>query len=76
MTDERWESVAQENVGQLTAYKNAIEHASGEKVLESWLFLPISSAALKVGIYRLSEVSQSSLISIVLVEQRYTELLN
>ena len=45
---DRWEAVAQENVGQLVAYKNAVEHASGEKVLESWLFLPIGAVALRM----------------------------
>lgn len=45
---DRWESIAQENAGQLTAYRNAIEHVSGEKVIESWLFLPISAVALQI----------------------------
>ena len=43
-----WESVAQDNSGQLLAYKNAVELASGEKVLETWLFLPLSGHALSV----------------------------
>ncbi|MGZ8983014.1 MAG: UvrD-helicase domain-containing protein [Methylotenera sp.] len=45
---DRWDAVAQENAGQLTAYKHAIEQASGEKVLESWLFLPVSAGILSV----------------------------
>jgi len=45
---ERWPSMAQEYAGQLAAYKSAIEQASGEQVLESWLFLPVAGAAIKV----------------------------
>ncbi|HPH06883.1 MAG TPA: UvrD-helicase domain-containing protein [Methylotenera sp.] len=45
---DRWDSVAQENIGQLAAYKDAVECACGEKVLESWLFLPISAIVLKL----------------------------
>ncbi len=45
---DRWESIAQENIGQLTAYKNAVEHAGGQKVLESWLFLPVAAATIQV----------------------------
>jgi ATP-dependent helicase/nuclease subunit A len=45
---DRWESIAQENLGQLAAYKDAIEQASGETVLESWLFLPVGAAAIKI----------------------------
>jgi ATP-dependent exoDNAse (exonuclease V) beta subunit len=45
---DRWESVAQENVGQLSAYKSAVEQASGGNVLESWLFLPIGARILNI----------------------------
>jgi ATP-dependent exoDNAse (exonuclease V) beta subunit len=45
-----WETVAQDNAGQLLAYKNAIELASDEKVLETWLFLPVSGQALSVSL--------------------------
>ena len=43
---DRWEAVAQDSVGQLTAYRNAIEQASGDKVIESWLFLPVAAVVL------------------------------
>lgn len=43
---DRLEAVAQENVGQLVAYKNAVKHASGEKVVESWLFLLVAAVVL------------------------------
>lgn len=45
---DRWEGIAQEFSGQLAAYKEAIERASQEKVLESWLFLPVAGAAIRV----------------------------
>lgn len=45
---DRWEGIAQEYAGQLAAYRDAIEQASGEKVLESWLFMPISAGAMKI----------------------------
>lgn len=43
-----WESVAQDNFGQLLAYKNAVELASSEKVLETWLFLPVVGHVLRL----------------------------
>jgi len=45
---DRWESVANENAGQLAAYRNAVEQASGEKVLESWLFLPVAAVVISL----------------------------
>lgn len=45
---DRWDSMAQEYAGQLAAYKDAIERASGEKVLENWLFLPVVGSAIRV----------------------------
>jgi ATP-dependent exoDNAse (exonuclease V) beta subunit len=45
-----WESVAQNNSGQLLAYKNAVELASGEEVLETWLFLPMTGYTLRVSL--------------------------
>lgn len=45
---DRWDSMAQEYAGQLAAYKDAIEQASGEHVLESWLFLPVAGTAIRV----------------------------
>ena len=44
---DRWEVIAQEYAGQMVAYQNAIEHASDEKVLESWLFLPLAAVGLR-----------------------------
>jgi ATP-dependent exoDNAse (exonuclease V) beta subunit len=45
---DRWEKIAQEYAGQLDAYKNAVELASGEKVLESWLFMPVAAVVIQV----------------------------
>jgi ATP-dependent exoDNAse (exonuclease V) beta subunit len=45
---DRWEAIAQEYAGQLSAYKDAVEMASGEKVLESWLFLPVAAGMVKI----------------------------
>ena len=45
---DRWDQIAKENAGQLSAYKQAIEISTGCKVLESWLFLPISGNSIRV----------------------------
>lgn len=45
---DRWDGIAQEYAGQLAAYKDSIEQATGEPVLENWLFLPIAGAAIRV----------------------------
>ena len=45
---DRWESIAQEYAGQLAAYRDAVEAATGEKVLENWLFLPVAAGAVRV----------------------------
>lgn len=45
---DRWDAMAQEYAGQLAAYKDAIERASGEKVLENWLFLPVAASAIRI----------------------------
>jgi len=45
---DRWDAMAQEYAGQLAAYRDAIEKASGERVLESWLFLPVAAEVIRV----------------------------
>lgn len=45
---EQWESVAKDYAGQLAAYRDAIEKATGKPVLESWLFFPVSAGAVLV----------------------------
>jgi ATP-dependent exoDNAse (exonuclease V) beta subunit len=43
-----WDAIAQEYAGQLAAYKDAVERASGEKVLENWLYFPVAAGAVSV----------------------------
>lgn len=44
---DRWNDIAQEYAGQMATYKDAVEKASGEKVLESWLFLPVAAGVVR-----------------------------
>ena len=45
---DHWDAIAQEHAGQLAAYKDAVERASGEKVLENWLYFPVAAGAVSV----------------------------
>ena len=47
---DQWESVAQASAGQLAAYRQAIELATGKPVSECWLFFPVSAGAIRVEI--------------------------
>ena len=47
---DQWESVAQTSAGQLSAYRQAIELATGKPVSECWLFFPVSAGAIRVEI--------------------------
>ena len=44
----QWERLAEEHAGQLDAYAQAIEEASGRPVLAAWLFLPVAAGAIQV----------------------------
>jgi hypothetical protein len=44
----QWEQLAEEHAGQLVAYAQAIEAASGKPVTEAWLFLPTAAGAVRV----------------------------
>ena len=44
----QWEDVANAHAGQLMAYGEVLEAASGLPVLETWLVLPVAGAALRV----------------------------
>lgn len=46
----QWEELASTYAGQLTAYKEVIEAASGLPVEDMWLVLPVAGAALRVGV--------------------------
>jgi len=45
---EQWPKIAQAHAGQLFAYGNAIEQATGKPVLESWLFFPVAGGAVRI----------------------------
>lgn len=45
---EKWEGIANDYSGQLAAYGNAVAHATGKPVLESWLFFPVSGGAARI----------------------------
>ena len=45
---ERWDALAREHAGQLAAYKDAVETASGVTVLESWLYMPVAAGAIRL----------------------------
>lgn len=45
---DEWQDVAVKYSGQLAAYARAIEQASGRRVQQSWLFLPVAGGALPV----------------------------
>ena len=44
-----WEGLACKYGGQLQAYREAIEHVTDRPVLESWLYLPVSGGAIRIG---------------------------
>lgn len=46
---DRWEQLASEYAAQLSAYAQAVEQASGRKVAEQWLLLPVTGGALSIG---------------------------
>ena len=43
-----WKNLADEYSGQLGAYADAIQRASGKPVLESWLYLPVAGGAVRL----------------------------
>ena len=43
---DQWQDVAVMYSGQLSAYAHALERATGRRVCESWLFLPVAGGAL------------------------------
>lgn len=44
-----WGGLACKYGDQLQAYRQAIEHVTGKPVLESWLYLPVSGGAIRIG---------------------------
>lgn len=47
---DHWDQLATEYGGQVAAYANGVERASGIKVTERWLFLPVAGGALSIGL--------------------------
>lgn len=47
-----WKNLAEEYSGQLQAYADAIQRASGKPVLESWLYLPVAGGAVRLGVVK------------------------
>lgn len=45
---EHWKNLADDYSGQLQAYAEAIQRASGKPVLESWLYLPVAGGAVRL----------------------------
>lgn len=45
----RWEQLAAEYAAQMFVYAQGVEQASGRKVAEQWLFLPVAGGALSIG---------------------------
>ena len=45
---DQWQDAAAKYSGQLFAYAQAIERATGRRVRESWLFLPVAGGALRL----------------------------
>jgi len=46
---DHWEKLATEHGAQMAAYAQGVEQASGRKVTEHWLFLPVAGGALSIG---------------------------
>ena len=45
---QRWEQLATDFGGQLTAYSEAVTRATGKNVTETWLVLPVAGGAVRV----------------------------
>ena len=45
----RWGQLAAEYAAQMSAYAQWLEQASGCKVAEQWLFLPVAGGVLSIG---------------------------
>ena len=45
---DHWDAIAVNYSGQMHAYGKAIEKATGKKVLECWLYFPVSAGAVQL----------------------------
>lgn len=48
LDEDRWHDLAAEHAAQLRAYGRGVEAATGRKVIEHWLFLPVAGGAVRV----------------------------
>ena len=48
LAENRWHDLATEHAGQLRVYGRGVEMATGRKVIEHWLFLPVAGGAVRV----------------------------
>jgi ATP-dependent exoDNAse (exonuclease V) beta subunit len=47
--EQQWDEIVGSYQGQLAAYASAIEAATGSKVLEQWLWLPVAGGMVQTG---------------------------
>ena len=45
---EHWDQLADEHAAQMAAYAGAVYKASGRRVIENWLFLPVVAGAMRI----------------------------
>ncbi|MGQ5490716.1 UvrD-helicase domain-containing protein [Thauera sp. ZXT1-4] len=57
---DHWDQLASEYGSQLMAYADAVERASGRKVVERWLFLPVAAGAVSIGTPRVDSAEGAS----------------
>lgn len=48
LATDHWEQLANEHSAQMGAYARGVEQASGRKVIEKWLFLPVAGGAFSI----------------------------
>lgn len=48
LAPDHWDKLATEYGAQMAAYAKAVEQASGRKIVESWLSLPVAGGALRI----------------------------
>ena len=48
LAPDHWDQLADEYGSQMNAYAKSVERATGKKVVESWLFLPVAGGGVKI----------------------------
>lgn len=57
---DQWDRISEECAGQLVAYKEAIERATGKPVLESWLFFPVAAGAVRIDLRKCALATEAA----------------